>query len=249
MPTITDHRVGIRVTFLGSGNAFAAGGRAHACILVEHGAGALLLDCGGASLPAITRRTDPGRIDAIAVTHLHGDHFGGIPFLMDEQKWSGRTRPLAIGGPPSLRERLDQVAAGFGMDFATLRYEWSVVTLGRTPTTLAGAEVVAIPVRHSPDAEPHGLRVRIGGTVIAYSGDAVWSEALVELADGADLFVSECTWYSKRDPVHLNALDLKEHGPRLRARRIVLTHLGAEALAHRAELPYEVADDGTVVEL
>lgn len=241
--------MGVRVTFLGTGNAFAAGGRAHACILVEHDGGALLLDCGGASLPALTGRVDPGRIDAVAVSHLHGDHFGGIPFLMDQQKWNGRTRPLAIGGPPSLRARLDHLAAGFGMDFGGLRYEWSVATLGRAPTALAGAEVSAIPVRHSPEAEPHGLRVRVGGRLIAYSGDAVWTPALVELADGADLFICECTWYSKRDPVHLSALDLREHGGRLRARRVVLTHLGAEALAHRAELPYEAADDGTVVEL
>jgi len=241
--------VSVRVTFLGSGNAFAAGGRAHACILIEHDGGTLLLDCGGASLPAITRRADPGRIDAIAVTHLHGDHFGGIPFLMDEQRWNGRTRPLAIGGPPSLRRRLDQVAAGFGMDFTDLRFEWQVVVLGAEPAMLAGAGVTAHPVRHSSDAEPHGLRVRAGGKLIAYSGDATWTKDLVDLADGADLFISECTWFSKRDPVHLNAMDLEEHGKDLRARRVVLTHLGAEALAHRAELPYEAADDGTVLEL
>ena len=239
----------VKVTFLGSGNAFAAGGRAHACILLEHQGGVLLLDCGGASLPAITRTIDPGRIDAIAVTHLHGDHFGGIPFLLDEQKWNGRTRPIAIGGPPSLRRRLDQVAQGFGMDLSGLRYEWSVAVLGPTPTTLAGTEVTAHPVRHSPDAEPHGLRVRVDGKVIAYSGDAKWTRELVDLADGSDLFISECTWYGTNDPVHLSAMDLKAHGAELRTRRIVLTHLGAEALAHRAELPYDVADDGTVIEL
>jgi ribonuclease BN (tRNA processing enzyme) len=239
----------IRVTFLGSGNAFAAGGRAHACILIEHDGGTLLLDCGGASLPAITRRADPGRIDAIAVTHLHGDHFGGIPFLMDEQKWNGRTKPITIGGPPSLRARLDLLASGFGMDLASTRYDWKVVVLGPQATALAGAEVTAHPVHHSPDAEPHGLRVRVGGKLIAYSGDATWTKELVDLADGADLFISECTWFSKRDPVHLNAMDLKEHGKDLRARRVVLTHLGSEALAHRAELPYEAADDGTALEL
>lgn len=237
----------LKVTFLGSGNAFAAGGRAHACILVEHEGGTLLLDCGGASLPSITRHSDPGYIDAIAVTHLHGDHFGGIPFLMDEQKWNGRTKPLTIGGPPSLRQRLDAVASGFGMDLASAPYEWSVAVLGAQPTTLAGAEVTAHPVHHSPDAEPHGLRVRVGGKLIAYSGDAVWTKELVDLADGADLFISECTWYAKRDPVHLSAMDLKEHGGEIRAKRVVLTHLGAEALAHRAELPFPAADDGTVI--
>jgi ribonuclease BN (tRNA processing enzyme) len=241
--------VTVSVTFLGTGNAFAAGGRAHSAILVSHEGGALLLDCGAASLPAITRAVDPGLIDAIAVTHLHADHFGGIPSLLDEQKWNGRARPIAIGGPPSLRRRLDQVAAGFGMDFRELPYDLTVVVLGSVPTSLAGAQVTAVPVRHSPDAEPHGLRVRVGDKVLAYSGDATWSPALAELADGADLFISECTWYDTRDPVHLNAIDLSTHGADLRARRIVLTHLGAEALARRAELPYEIADDGMVITL
>jgi ribonuclease BN (tRNA processing enzyme) len=241
--------VTVSVTFLGSGNAFAAGGRAHTAILVSHDAGKLLLDCGAASLPAITRAVDPGRIDAIAVTHLHADHFGGIPSFLDEQKWTGRRRAISIGGPPSLADRVLQVANGFGMDFATLGYAVTYVVLGRTPTILAGAEVTASPVRHSRETEPHGLRVRAGGKVIAYTGDALWGSELVELADGADLFISECSWYDTRDPVHLNALDLKAHGAELRARRIVLTHLGAEALARRRELPYEAVDDGTVIRL
>lgn len=239
----------LRLTFLGSGNAFAAGGRSHACILLAGGSGTMLLDCGGSSLPALTRVIDPGRIDAIAVTHLHGDHFGGIPFLLDEQKWNGRTRPIVIGGPPSLERRVGQVAAGFGMDLATLPYELRFVVLGREGTPLGGATVSALPVRHSPDAEPHGLRVRVDGTLIAYSGDAVWGPELVQLADGADLFICECTGYEKRDPVHLNALDLAAHRSELTARRVILTHLGAESLAARGRLPFESADDGMTIEL
>lgn len=239
----------VEVRFLGTGNAFAAGGRSHACILVTSGAGAILLDCGGSSLPAIVRAIEPGRIDAIAVTHLHGDHFGGIPFLLDEQKWNGRTRPIAIGGPPSLEKRVWQVASGFGMDLATLPFEMRFAVLGRDETALGPARVAAFPVRHSPDAEPHGLRVRVDGKLIAYSGDAVWSDDLVALADGADLFVCECSWYEKGDPVHLSAQDLARHRGDLRARRVVLTHLGAESLANRDRLPFEAADDGLVLRL
>ena len=239
----------VRVRFLGTGNAFAAGGRSHACILVQHAGGTLLLDCGGSSLPAITRTLDPGHIDAIAVSHLHGDHFGGIPFLLDEQKWNGRTRPIVMGGPPSLEERVRQVALGYRMDLERLPYESRFVVLGPDATSLAGAEVSALPVEHSPDSEPHGLRVRVGGKLIAYSGDALWTAALPALADGADLFISECTWFEKRDPVHLNAQDLLQHKSELRARRVLLTHLGAESLANRSRLPFEVAEDGMELEL
>jgi len=239
----------VRVTFLGTGNAFAAGGRSHACILVRHDGGTLLLDCGGSSLPAITRTLEPGAVDAIAVTHLHGDHFGGIPFLLDEQKWNGRTRPIVMGGPRSLEERVRQVAHGYRMDLSSLPYDARFVVLGPDPTPLAGAQVTALPVQHSPDSEPHGLRVRVGGKLIAYTGDAVWTDALPALADGADLLISECTWFEKRDPVHLNAQDLAEHKNDLRARRVLLTHLGVESLANRSRLPFEVAEDGMEIEL
>lgn len=241
----------IEIRFLGSGNAFAAGGRSHACILLTDGASALLLDCGASSLPAITKVIDPGRIDAVAITHLHGDHFGGIPFLLDEQKYAPRRKPIAIGGPPALEERVRRAASAYDMDLSnqSLGYEATFVTLDRTERPLGAARVAAFPVKHSPNAQPHGLRVRIDGKLIAYSGDAIWSEELVALADGADLFICESTHYSVRDPVHLNALDLIEHRSELRAKRVVLTHLGADALAHRDQLPFESVDDGTTIRL
>jgi len=79
----------VRVTFIGSGNAFADGGRSHACIHVSAPGVSLLLDCGGSSLPAVKREIDPEAIDAIAISHLHGDHFGGIPYLVVEQHFAG----------------------------------------------------------------------------------------------------------------------------------------------------------------
>jgi ribonuclease BN (tRNA processing enzyme) len=89
----------LRVTFIGSGNAFADGGRSHACIHISAPGVSLLLDCGGSSLPAIKREIDPEAIDAIAISHLHGDHFGGIPYLVIEQHFAGRERR----GPLHLR--------------------------------------------------------------------------------------------------------------------------------------------------
>jgi ribonuclease BN (tRNA processing enzyme) len=241
--------VSVRIRFLGTGNAFAAGGRSHACILLEHPGGTLLLDCGASALPAIVRTIDPEKVDAVAVTHLHGDHFVGIPFLLDERKWNGRTRPMTLAGPPSLEKRVQQVGTGAGMDLSKLPFECRFVVLGNEPAQVGGAEIVAIPVKHSPDSEPHGMRVRVDGKLIAYTGDAVWTDALVRIADGADLLICECTWFEKRDPVHLNAQDLVQHRTELRAKRVLLTHLGVESLAHRGELPFEVAEEGMEIVL
>ena len=80
----------VKVRFLGTGNAFADGGRSHACIHLEATGASLLLDCGASSLPAIKKFLDPATIQAIAISHLHGDHFGGVPFFLMEQYFAGR---------------------------------------------------------------------------------------------------------------------------------------------------------------
>ncbi|MDQ2951046.1 MAG: MBL fold metallo-hydrolase [Chloroflexota bacterium] len=234
--------------FLGSGNAFADGGRSHACIHVSAPGVSLLLDCGGSSLPMIKRYLDPAQIAAIAVTHLHGDHFGGIPFLLDDQKWTGRRSSMTLGGPPSLESRVRMVAQGFGIDLATLGFDAPFVVLGSEERDLGGARVAALPVRHSPPAEPHGLRVRVGGRLIAYSGDATWSDELTLVAQGADLFICEATNFATADerdnPVHISYQTIIANRAKLDCERIVLTHLGAKTLAHLDALELEYATDG-----
>ena len=241
----------VEVRFLGSGNAFAAGGRGHACIMVTATEGRILLDCGGSALPAITAACDPSTIDAVAITHLHGDHFGGLPYLVLQQKYAPRSRPLALGGPPSLGARFLQVADGLYPDFLDepFPFELEFTTLHETPVRLGPADVSAHPVTHVPASEPHGLRVRVGGKLIAYSGDAAWSDALPALADGADLFICEATTYSTHDPAHLSARELAHHRDELRAKRIIVTHLGSESLANRHDLVFDIAEDGAAFEV
>jgi ribonuclease BN (tRNA processing enzyme) len=120
--------------------------------------------------------------------------------------------------------------------------------LGRTEQKLSGAMVAALPVTHSPAAEPHGLRIRVGNALIAYSGDARWSDELVEVARGADLFICEATNFATADeednPVHISYETLMANRARLDCDRIVLTHLGAKSLARLGDLTLEYATDG-----
>ncbi len=236
--------------FLGTGNAFGDGGRGHACILVSSPDGTIALDLGASAMPAIQRACDPASIDAIAITHLHGDHFGGLPFFVMQAKYAPRTRPLVVGGPPSLESRFGEAAVALFDDFyRVLPFELRFVSLGREPVRLGPADVAALPVEHVPRAEPHGLRVRIDGRLIAYSGDARWSDALPLLADGADLFICEATYFADPDPVHLSVTDLVAHRQELRCDRIVATHLGKSSIAHLASFPVEHAEEGSVIEI
>lgn len=244
----------VRVTFLGTGSAFADGGRSHACIHVGAPGVSLLLDCGGSALPMIQRHLDRTVIDGIAVTHLHGDHFGGIPFFIVEQHWAAqRTRPLTIGGPPGLPARLRRAEEAFYPEFfgapGKPSFPIRELTLGPAETEIGGARVSAYPVSHVPESEPHGLRVRAGGKTIAYSGDASWSDDLVRLAKGADLFICECTNFERKDPVHINYRMLMRHRDELDCERIVLTHLTIDMLDRLAEVELPVASEGMTLDL
>ena len=241
----------VEVRFLGTGSASAPGGRSTSCLLVRDGTTTLLLDCGSAALPTITRVIDPSTIDAVLVSHLHGDHFGGIPFLLMHQAYAGRRRPLAVAGPAQLERRVHDVAVALFPDFYAqpAPYPVEFIVYGQGERDIAGARIAALPVTHLPGSDPHGLRVQIGGKLIAYSGDAEWSDAIPALAAGADLFVCESTTYTSRWPGHLSGAELEAHRGELHCSRVLLTHLGPEAVAYRDQLPFEAAEDGMTVTL
>ena len=99
---MTTHPVQVR--FVGCGDAFGSGGRFQACILL-HGPGddrgEVLLDCGASSLVALKQqRQDPSQIGLVLVSHLHGDHFGGVPFLVLDGQFTHRTRPCTSPAQP-----------------------------------------------------------------------------------------------------------------------------------------------------
>jgi ribonuclease BN (tRNA processing enzyme) len=242
----------VRVTFIGSGNAFADGGRSHACIHVSAPGVSLLLDCGGSALPAIQREIDPEAIDAIAISHLHGDHFGGIPYLVIEQHFAGRTAPLAIAGPRALPERLRAAESALYPDFfrkTKVGFPVAETVLGASEVELGGALVSGLPVKHVAESDPHGIRVRVGEKLVAYSGDAKWSDELARVAKGADVFICDASFFDTDDPSHISYRTLMSHRTELDCKRIVLTHLGAETLARIGELELEHAVDGSVFEV
>jgi ribonuclease BN (tRNA processing enzyme) len=241
-----------RVRFIGSGDSFGSGGRFQTCILVDGDGFRFLIDCGATSLVGLKRAgIDPGSIDAVLLTHFHGDHCGGVPYLILDGQFARRERPLAIAGPPGVRERMTAIfeAALPTSSRTEQRFALSYAELGETPSRIGPLEVVALPVAHLPETVPHGLRVRVDDRTVAYTGDTDWCGALPRLADGADLFIAEAYSFEKPIPRHLSHATLLAHRGELNAKRIVLTHAGVETLARRAELAWELVDDGTVVDL
>ena len=244
---------GLRVRFLGSGDAFGSGGRLQTCILLSAEGFQGLLDCGATSLTALKRAgVDPNQIDTILVTHLHGDHFGGLPFFVLDGQFSRRTRTLRIAGPPGLTERLQQAMEVFfpGSARAQRRFETELVELPEGRATVMGPlRVTPYEVVHACGAPPYALRVELAGRTVAYSGDTEWTDRLVAAATGADLFIAEAYFFDKTVRFHLDWATLSRHRAELGCKRMIVTHMSDDVLARLPELSAEAAHDGLEVAL
>ena len=238
----------MKVRFLGSGDAFGSGGRFQTCIHVESGASQLLLDCGASSLIAMRRfGVDPQAIDTVILSHLHGDHFGGVPFLILDGQFKRRTRPLLVAGPPGVEKRVREAMEVFfpGSTRIERKFETRFVELAdRVAVEVGPVHVTGYEVSHASGAPPFALRITGEGKIVTYSGDTEWTESLVDAARGADLFIAEALSYDKRIRYHLDLATLLEHRARLDCRRLILTHMGEDVLARLDGLAVEAAEDG-----
>jgi ribonuclease BN (tRNA processing enzyme) len=243
----------VRLRFVGCGDAFASGGRFQTSFYLDGGVEPVLIDCGATTLVALKRLgIDSTSIGLVVLSHLHGDHFGGLPWLVLDGQFAGRTRPLIIAGPERTEERFRQAFEVLypGAQNGGWAFETRVVEMASgDPTELGPARVTTFPVIHTPGTFPHALRIEYGGKVIAFSGDTEWTDSLLEVADGADLFVCECQSYDREIPGHLNYRTLSEKRSQLGCRRLVINHLGESMLARVGELDIEAAEDGLEIEV
>jgi ribonuclease BN (tRNA processing enzyme) len=244
----------VTVTFAGSGDAFGSGGRFQACIHLRcPGLPAVLLDCGATSLTALKGLgLDPGQIGTVLVSHLHGDHFGGLPFLILDGQFAGRAAPLAVAGPPGTSGRLAEAMECLFPGSSSVRRRFGVQVTELSPGSQA--RVSALTVRAWQADHPSGapalmLRVEMAGKAIAYTGDTAWTSAVIEAAAGTDLLIAEAYHLDKHIPYHLRHADLHAHRHELGARRVIITHMSPGMLARQHETPFETARDGLVVQL
>ncbi len=244
---------GISLRFLGCGDAFASGGRFQTSFLLDGGPEPLLIDCGATALIAMKRHgIDPGSIGCVVLSHLHGDHFGGVPWLVLDGEFSGRSKRLVIAGPAETEGRYRHLFEALypGAQEDGWRFEIEVIEMSeRKPHELGPAVVTTFPVIHTQATNPHALRIEYGGRVIAFSGDTEWTDALLEVAAGADLFICECQSFDQPIPGHLDYRTLSKKRQQLDCRRLILNHLGESMLARRDELELEVAEEGLEIEV
>jgi len=244
----------VTVTFVGSGDAFGAGGRFQTCILVDSLATRFAIDFGASSLIALNQLgIDHNSIDTIVLTHLYGDHCAGIPFmLLDAMLGAKRQTALTIVGPRETESRMNVICEALmpGMGTMTPKFPLTYIEVDvLKPTVIDGLTVTSYPAVHTAETNPTAVRVETAGKVISYTGDSAWTKHIPAVAENADLFVCECYFHKKPVPFHMNYPDLSEHRNDLTAKRTVLTHFSREMIAVKDDLAEECAFDGLVIDL
>ena len=242
----------MRLKFLGCGDAFGSGGRFNTCFLVERRDSDFLIDCGATAMVAMRRfGVDPNRISAIVVSHLHADHFGGLPsVILDAQLVSRRTAPLVIAGPKGIAERLvTLMEAHFpGSSTASRKFALETIELKPGQATEIGRDgplVTAYEVRHPSGTPSLALRAACDGRIISYTGDTEWVDTLIDAGRDADLFIAEAYTYDRKVRYHLDYATLRAKLPLIGAKRVVLTHMSSDMLARIGDLDgCETAHDG-----
>jgi len=243
-----------RIVFVGSGDAFGSGGRRQTCIGLTGEDQFMLVDCGTTSVLGLKDLGfDPNSVSAVVISHLHGDHFGGLPFLILDGQFSGRTQPLLVAGPPGTRDRLFQAMEVLFPGSSQVRRKFGVeireLALDGSPQPVGAATVRGWEVEHASGAPPLAVRVELGGVSFGYSGDTQWTPALVHAARGTDLFVAEAYKFSKPIRYHLDYATLRAHQTELEARRLVLTHMSTDMLRQLDDVELPVAHDGLTMDL
>ncbi len=187
----------------------------------------VVVDLGSGALGSLQRFADPGSLDAVIVSHLHPDHFIDLCGLYVARRYDprGAAPRLPVYGPSDTAER---VIAAYGPEAETALpsvYDVRELTDGGV-FRIGPLTITSRTVNHPVPA--FGLRIEHEGVVIAYSGDSDSCSNLIELARGADLFLSEASFVEGRDEnrgVHLTGKRAGEAATEADVRRLVLTHI------------------------
>jgi ribonuclease BN (tRNA processing enzyme) len=243
----------VRIRFLGCGDAFGSGGRLNTCFFVDrHDSNGFLIDCGASAMVSIRRfGVDPNRIEAIILSHLHVDHFGGLPsFILDAQLVSRRTRPLTIAGPKGLGARLDSLMEAHFPGSSKVDRQFPIELIEISPSRpvdvgSTGVCVSGFVVSHPSGAPSLALRIECDDKILAYTGDTEWVDALFDAGHDADVLIAEAYCFERKVRFHLDYVTLREKLPLIGAKRLILTHMSSDMLARVDEITgCQAAHDG-----
>jgi ribonuclease BN (tRNA processing enzyme) len=248
-----------RLQFLGTGTAFHEDGRGSQCILVHPAAGSpFLVDLGPTAMAGVMRYgVDSDPLERLFVTHLHGDHVAGWPFLLLHLNFiDRRQRPFDVHGPLGVRDCLEGLMALCYPDVVEdpkLGFEvrYHELPVGAGEGLRAGeTSFDVLPMDHHPTSI--GYCFDVDGTRVGISGDTRWCDDLERLARASDVLLLECSSVRPHPHAHVSLGELRSGIDRLGDCAVVLIHLTDEVAAALAADPIarvSASHDGLVYPL
>lgn len=229
----------MRLTVLGCAGSFPGPEAPCSSYLIDADGFRLLMDFGTGAISTLQRFASLYSIDAILLSHLHPDHMLDACQYVVARRYApgGPLPPLPVYAPVAAPERLAAAYGGPEEGPVTDVYTFYALQPGTFP--IGPLQVTVDRVNHP--VETYGVRLEHNGRVLAYSADTAPCEALLRLAQGADVFLCEASYLDEEDnppDIHLTGREAGEYAAKAGVGKLLLTHLvipwGSEALTHEA---------------
>ncbi|MGH2830017.1 MAG: MBL fold metallo-hydrolase [Actinomycetota bacterium] len=217
----------MRLTVLGCCGTYPSAGGACSGYLLSHDGFSLWIDAGSGTLAHLQRHTQIAGIDAVAISHMHADHFTDLyPFLYALEFGPGRDDAVPVYGPKDGPEIFGRLLGDDSRGVFPKIFDWNGLAPGEE-ADIGPFRLRTFPAAHS--IENLTMRIEAGGAVLCYSGDTGPNASLVPAARGADLFLCEASWQDGEDsiaePIHMTARQAGRAAAEAGAGRLVLTHI------------------------
>jgi ribonuclease BN (tRNA processing enzyme) len=242
----------MRLTVLGCGDAFGNGGRFNTSFLLTDAGEHVLVDCGASTLIRLKQESIIlENISTIIISHFHADHYAGLPYILISSLFEKkRLKPLAIVGPKGIKEKVfslqEIMYEGTGEKLADLNIQF-IEFKEEEPIDVSDKLIATLPVDHSPASLPHAIRLEWKNKVFAFSGDTSWTDNLIHISNGADLFICECNFLDNQAFGHLSQKELLSKRNELKCDNIWLSHMGNEVLNDQGAT-FNKLSDGMVIQ-
>lgn len=212
----------MRLTVVGCSGSHPGPNSACSCYLVEHAGFRLVLDLGNGSLGPLQKYLDPSLIDAVYLSHLHGDHWLDLVPLAHVRRHQPDAvrRVLPVMAPVAERGR---IAGAFGRSATELA---DVFAFADPSDGVLGPFEIRL-IRTAHPVETHAIRLTAQGKTLVYTADTGPFDALTDFARGADLLLAEAgaSQGSHQLGMHLTGADAGQLARDCDAGQLVVTHI------------------------
>ncbi|MCM3884461.1 MBL fold metallo-hydrolase [Frankia sp. R82] len=237
----------MKLTILGCSGTYPGPTSACSSYLVEADGFRLVVDAGNGSMGELQRHCDLRDIDAVLLSHLHGDHCLDLVANSYARRYHPEGMPpkLPVYGPINTQERLCGAFEKRPEDSLADIYDFR--TIGAGCLHIGPYRIDLTRVAHPVEA--YGVRITTGDKVLTYSGDTGACDRLVRLARDSDLFLCEASFLDDEDnppDLHLTGREAGEHAQRADVGHLVLTHLVPWGNAARSREEADAAFDGAL---